>query len=401
VNTPDPSRLVKGAATAPSEPPSPEDWPCYRKDGKRSNATAAAAPAELAKLWEVKPSHGPVSPLSVADGLVFGAETEGLQVFALEAETGKERWRYVVGGRVDVPPFIEKGLCVFGSKDGWVHCLDAKTGQFVWRYRAAPSDARMVVSDRMESPWPVTGGVLVQNDAVFVCTGRSYTMDGGMQAVALELATGKCLWTSSTRWAAPNVHGMSGPASADMFVGDGQSVYMNGSKFDPKTGVSVPGAPPAGILQTKLPGRMAIEQLIWNLEPFERRRTGLTDGRLDAAVLAFVTDSSFGTNPDGKEMTLTAKGAANWSVKLPVQGLALAAADKTIYCAGIPADRDMAKPCQLLALSAADGSMLKTIELDARPSMDGLALARGRLYLATQNGKVFCFGKQAVSTFPF
>ena len=47
----------------------------------------------------------------------------------------------------------------------------------------------------------------------------------------------------------------------------------------------------------------------------------------------------------------------------------------------------------LWALSAADGKKLAEYKLDAPPAWDGMAVARGRLYMSTTDGKVLCFDK--------
>ena len=51
----------------------------------------------------------------------------------------------------------------------------------------------------------------------------------------------------------------------------------------------------------------------------------------------------------------------------------------------------------LLAVSATDGKTLARMPLDALPTWDGLAAARGRLYLSTIDGRVFCLGPAATS----
>ena len=50
------------------------------------------------------------------------------------------------------------------------------------------------------------------------------------------------------------------------------------------------------------------------------------------------------------------------------------------------------KGAALWAVSAADGKRLAELKLDSMPVWDGMAAARGRLYLATRSGKVLCFG---------
>jgi hypothetical protein len=46
----------------------------------------------------------------------------------------------------------------------------------------------------------------------------------------------------------------------------------------------------------------------------------------------------------------------------------------------------------LRVVSTRDGSTLKDYELKSLPVWDGLAAAQGRLYLATQDGSIVCFG---------
>ena len=52
----------------------------------------------------------------------------------------------------------------------------------------------------------------------------------------------------------------------------------------------------------------------------------------------------------------------------------------------------------LLAVSAADGKTLARIAVDGLPTWDGLAAARGRLYLSTTDGRVICLGPQPQGT---
>ncbi len=46
----------------------------------------------------------------------------------------------------------------------------------------------------------------------------------------------------------------------------------------------------------------------------------------------------------------------------------------------------------LQAVSTSDGSILAQYQLDSLPVFDGMAAARGQLYLSTKDGRVLCFG---------
>ncbi|KKK54955.1 hypothetical protein LCGC14_3079450, partial [marine sediment metagenome] len=186
------------------------DWPSYRHDSRRSGATSADVPGKMKLLWRTKigrparglaegnwaaaQSHDTVTAPAIAAGTVFLAARDVHQVTALDAADGRVRWRFTAGGRVDQPPTIHRGLCLFGSRDGWVYCLRAADGRLVWRFRAAPEDRRIIVDGQLESPWPVAGSVLVQGGTAFFAAGRHAKLDGGVTVFAAEPATGKVLW---------------------------------------------------------------------------------------------------------------------------------------------------------------------------------------------------------------
>ncbi|MBM4018885.1 MAG: methyltransferase domain-containing protein [Planctomycetes bacterium] len=106
----------------------------------------------------------------------------------------------------------------------------------------------------------------------------------------------------------------------------------------------------------------------------------------------------------------------------PIQARAMVLAGKTLFLAGPPdvLDEEEAfrkpddpavrarmeeqaaalqgrKGSRLLAISAADGKQLGACELGAMPVFDGMAAARGRLYVATVDGKVICLGGEGTA----
>ncbi|HUT91316.1 MAG TPA: PQQ-binding-like beta-propeller repeat protein [Thermoguttaceae bacterium] len=89
-----------------------------------------------------------------------------------------------------------------------------------------------------------------------------------------------------------------------------------------------------------------------------------------------------------------------WTKEVPLLVRAMLLAENTLFVAGPPDDGKLADlPAAwegkegglLCAVSTADGQPLAEYELDVPPVFDGLAAAGGRLYLATQDGKVVCF----------
>lgn len=52
---------------------------------------------------------------------------------------------------------------------------------------------------------------------------------------------------------------------------------------------------------------------------------------------------------------------------------------------------------KLLAVSMLDGRLIHEIALKAPPVWDGMAIAQGRVYVATLDGRVLCFGSPVVA----
>jgi len=240
-------RLEKGPAIGSLQPPASSlqpsaDWPTYRADAARSGTTSSAVPAEVKELWNA--DVGPnLSQCAIAAGKVFVATTEDHTVHALDANSGMPLWQFAAGGRVDSVPTFYQGTIIFGSRDGYVYCLTADKGEIVWRFLAAATDRRCVVYDQVESVWPVHGSVLVQNDILWFCAGRSSFLDGGLLVYCLNPRTGKVLSTTTvdsldekdeqppitpTIFARLDMEG----AKNDVLSCDGNNVFMRHWAFD-------------------------------------------------------------------------------------------------------------------------------------------------------------------------
>jgi len=90
-----------------------------------------------------------------------------------------------------------------------------------------------------------------------------------------------------------------------------------------------------------------------------------------------------------------------WTKEPPLLVRAMVLAGETLFVAGPPDGGELAdlpaalegkRGGLLQAVSTADGGKLAEYPLDAPPVFDGLAAARGRLYLVAQDGKVVCLG---------
>jgi hypothetical protein len=167
-----------------------EDWPTYRGNAARSGSTKTSLRSALKRAWNAE-IGGRLSGVTVADGNVFVAQVEAHAIHAFDAVSGERLWQFTAGARVDSPPTFHEGLVLFGSADGYVYCVRAADGALVWRFLASPQKLNAVVSDQIESVWPVHGSVLVKNDVAYAAAGRSSHLDGGIMMYGLDPATGK------------------------------------------------------------------------------------------------------------------------------------------------------------------------------------------------------------------
>ena len=240
----EPERCQKGPAFARAAAGKPAGgaWATYRGDAARSGTTTSAVPAAVTQLWRAD-IGGDLSQCIIADGKLFVASIEDHTVYALDAMNGKTRWTYTAGGRVDSAPTFYRGTVVFGSRDGYVYCLTAEKGERVWRFRAAPTDRRCVVYDQVESVWPVHGSVLIQDDVLWFCAGRSSYLDGGLLVYRLNPRTGDVLSVTPVDSLGPDDEqppitptiyarlDMEG-AKPDVLSCDGKHVFMRHWAFD-------------------------------------------------------------------------------------------------------------------------------------------------------------------------
>ncbi len=234
-------RLRKGPAYGNCDGESAEsgEWPTYRHDAARSGRAGCTVPADLAQAWTAECGEPP-SPPVIAGGSVYVTTPEDYRLHCLDAETGREKWTYTAGGRIDSPPTVYRGKVLFGCADGRVYCLRASDGALAWRFQAAPGARRIVDFNRLESAWPVHGNVLVQDGAAYFAAGRCSYLDDGIYLYGLDPRTGEKLFRKQVYSRDPEtglepqdkVQGTSMPgALPDILSGNGSSIFMRHKRF--------------------------------------------------------------------------------------------------------------------------------------------------------------------------
>jgi hypothetical protein len=375
----------------------------------------------------------------VAGGKLLFSSIDAHSVHALSADDGEELWSFTAGGRVDSPPTVHSGLALFGCADGWVYCLRLSDGKLAWRFRAAPEGRQVGDSGQLASAWPVPGSVLVQDGVAYCTAGRSTYLDGGIRFYGLDPATGNVLCRSRLHSPDPQTGEQPRPgadrtlagALADILVGDGKHVYLRETRFDAAGAVQDPAGNAAHLIATGgfrddahfqrsawtfdtvvtgygRQGKRRRRPMVGQLLAFDdevlygvRGWTPAKDTEFDAGNGDYLLFAMARPKAGEPARRLRRGGAAYlWSVKVPIRVDAMLRAGRNLCLAGVPDAVDPGDPLAayegraggvLRTVSAGDGRTLSERKLEDAPVFDGMAAARGRLYLCTRAGRILCF----------
>jgi len=244
-----------------------EDWPTYRFSVTRSGVTPETIGPELFLHGRYVPTHPPVpawSPpaeelprmhadnalhVAVANGNVYFGSTVTNKVCSLEYASGWINWTFFAEGPVRFAPMVADNRVYFGSDDGYVYCLDALNGSLIWKYRAGPSDEKVIGNGRMISLWPVRTSVLVDEGKVYF--GAGVFPFEGIYICAVGADDGAVIWRNDTigdrahdlEYGGISPHGYLVASRDVLYVPSGRAMP---AAFDRKTGKFLFYASPGG-----------------------------------------------------------------------------------------------------------------------------------------------------------
>ncbi len=204
------SGLAYAAAPASPDPASPDsaspDWPQWRQNSGRTAETSQ----QLGDLTDWKPIWSrelpqPASafqdvrlqfdsgyePIVLGKRLVLSSNIDD-SVTAYDTGTGAELWKFFTNGPVRFAPVGGKGRILFGSDDGWFYCVKASSGELVWKFKAVPSERKLLGNRHLISVWPIRGGAVLRDDRVYFAAGV-WPFEG-VFVYCLDATSGKVIW---------------------------------------------------------------------------------------------------------------------------------------------------------------------------------------------------------------
>jgi outer membrane protein assembly factor BamB len=178
------------------------DWSRYRgPDGRGISAETGWRPEAIADssavVWRSNVGQGH-SSISINGDRLFTMGARNLSVagetlyeevvYCLDADTGREIWRYPYQTRLQgyhgpgATPLVDEGRLFTVGRDGFVISFEAATGAVLWR--------RNLISEGLSTSdnWGFHSSAAVEGELVILNAGRS--------GIALDKRTGKVVWAS-------------------------------------------------------------------------------------------------------------------------------------------------------------------------------------------------------------
>jgi len=193
-------------------------WLMFRRGVEHSGEAVGPVNLPLEKRWEFA-TGGAINTSSpaVVGGTAYIGSQDG-KLYAVDIATGRQKWAFSAGGRIESSPAVAQGVVYFGAHNGKVYAVDSVRGDKLWEF---------ATGDRVESsPAVIDGVVYIGSDdrrlyALDAATGRqkwAFQAEGrffsspavvaGMVFVgsddsklyALDVATGAKRWEFLTGW---------------------------------------------------------------------------------------------------------------------------------------------------------------------------------------------------------
>lgn len=165
----------------------------FRGNPQHTGVYTSKGPTELHGVkWKFK-TEGRVrsSPVYYDQAVYFGSEDKNL--YAVNAETGKQIWKFPTKGAILSSPTIKNGEVYFLSGDNTFYALEASTGKMLWSFKIEGTNEARDDYDYWQSSAAIDE--------------RNVYFGGGNGIVyALDATTGKDVWQQHLHFQNPDTY---------------------------------------------------------------------------------------------------------------------------------------------------------------------------------------------------
>jgi hypothetical protein len=161
-----------------------EPWPMFGCTPDNNRATDGSGPKNMGLKWKYE-TDGPVmsSPAIGYGNIYFGSYDRNY--YCLDAQTGDLKWKYTAEWELRDSPAIYNGRMYSGESDGNFYCLDANTGALVWK---VPTEKGLITG---ELP---PGETWNPRPSPTIVDGKVYCGSMDFNVYCIDADTGNVIW---------------------------------------------------------------------------------------------------------------------------------------------------------------------------------------------------------------
>ncbi len=409
------------------------DWPMWRCDTSRTACSTEELAPELHLQWTLElpepKSCWPFTQYKLLFDLSYEPIVMGNTLYipsmardsvsAYDIRNGELKWRFYADGPVRFAPVGWNKKIYFVSDDGYLYCLNADNGSLLWKFRGGPSDRKVLGNERLVSMWPARGAPVIYDGTVYFAASIWPFM--GTFIYAIDAETGDVVWCNSGSGSDYILQPHSSPSFAGVapqgyLVATKDKILVAGSRsvpaaYDRKTGQTL-----YYHANTKFGGYgvFASENaffnggVMYNLvdgNPFARSNACLVSGNLAISM-----------EPDGS--ILAAPMVPEWQEYKDKRG---ETQKRAVFPPVWQIGKDIPKPIEKIFIQSGKrfyGGAPGIVAAMEIPSANGeqatqpeklfswkteiegqpwsMLSANGRLFVVTQEGRIYCFGEKQV-----
>ena len=201
-----------------------EDAWMFRGDAAHGGVYSGAGIAKLSGVqWKFHTDGMLIGSPSVSDGKVYFGSTDG-NLYAVDARSGALRWKFEAKSRIPSSPAVVGGIVYVGAYDGNFYAVDASTGALKWKFQTGGE--RRFAGKHLHGVQPVSETMPDPFDCYLsspvVWKGAVYFGSGDGNVYSLNAASGALNWKFKT---GDVVHASPAIADGAVFIGSWDSYF--------------------------------------------------------------------------------------------------------------------------------------------------------------------------------
>lgn len=196
----------------------------FRGNPAHTGVYPGLAPREFHRVkWKFPTAHRVVgSPVMQGNVVYFGSDDGN--VYAVDAESGRQIWKTTTRGPVSGTPALADGLLYVASYDGKFYALNAETGAVKWKF--ATEGERRFEAKGLHGMQPKTQTIADPFDIFLsspvVGQGKVFFGSGDGNLYALDAVSGELSWKFKT---GDVIHASPALADGVLFIGSWDSYF--------------------------------------------------------------------------------------------------------------------------------------------------------------------------------